>query len=181
MTEEEKDQKNREAIIRVKGNEWNEEQIEQAVENLRRLRHVDSEEWQKKIEEANRAADQRDYEIHAARPKSNPISEEEFDNLVDKARARKEEIDNRPRDWDAPPRWGVTLQEYLETDWVLAAYAVNPGETYRAVWGRYPKLTGHHGHTPEYWRKEKYYVCKAIACGIADTAEEAVQYFKDNK
>ena len=78
MTEEEKDQENREAIIRVKGNEWTEEQIEQAVDNLRKLRHMDSAEWQKHIEEEDRAADQRDYKIHAARPKSEPISEEEF-------------------------------------------------------------------------------------------------------
>ena len=180
MTEEEKDQENREAIIRIKGDEWNAEQVEQAVDNLRKLRHMDSAEWQKHIEEEDRAADKRDYEIHAARPKSAPMSEEEFENLIDKAKAEKERVESLPRDWREPPS-NVTLWDYMETEWTLAAYAVNPGETYRAIWGRYPKLTGHYGHTPEYWRKEKYFVCKAIACGIADTAEKAVQYFKDNK
>lgn len=177
LTEEQKRQKDREVIVRVKGNEWSAEEIENVVDFFSKRRTMSHEEWQDLMEEKNRITEQADYEMYCKCPTREFYTEEEFDGLTDIALEKYEWARKNIKD-----NWHLsTLSGCMEDEWTMAAYYVNPGEWYRAFHCHYPQLTLHHGHTPQYWHKEKYFVSKALACGYAKTAEEAVEYFKENK
>lgn len=177
LTEEQKRQRDREAIIRVKGNEWSAEEIENVVDFFSKRRTISHKEWRDLIEKENRIAEQADYEMYCKRPTREFYTEEGFEGLEDIALEKYEWARENIKDgYHACP-----LSDYMEGQWTMAAYYVNPGEWYRAFHCHYPQLTLHPGHTPLYWHKEKYFVSKALACGYAKTAEEAVEYFKENK
>lgn len=101
---------------------------------------------------------QREYENMAALPHKRYLTEKEYDDMCERAGDDRE------------------LMHHVLN---LAALEANAGEWYRAWFDR--DIFDSRKHTPEYLDERLYWIDKGIACGIADTAEEAERYFKDNK
>lgn len=141
----------------------------------KRLSKMSPEEWQAEIEEENRLREEKEYKIYLSFGRAKPFSEKEFNDIVDTSHKRylKAQEENKV---------GYCFEyDFYWSDINDAAKKVNPGEWYRVWLGHYPRFVDKYGHSAKWVRQADYYVNKALACGIAKTAEEAVQYFKDNK
>lgn len=134
-----------------------------------------NEEWQAKIEEENRLREEEEYKRYLARSKNSPLSEKEFDEIEEESYSRYLKAQEEGK------AGYCSRYDFYWSDINDAACAVNPGEWYRAWHLHYPTLISKWGHSIKWMRQADYYVNKALACGIAKTAEEAVQYFEGNK
>lgn len=115
--------------------------------------------------------EQEDLAFYSDMPHNPPMTEEKFDN-----------IENDVIEKFKKERGGYScLSDWLMCAYNKAALDVIPEEYYRVWYGRYPKLYDTYKHTPKYNNQAYYYINKALACGIAKTAEEAIQYFQDNR
>ncbi len=124
-----------------------------------------------KIEEQYKKQEQEEIEIFSRRPTIPPITEEEFDQIGQQA---AEEFHQNPDKWGTAGDSSRMAQGDI-------AFQVNPVEYYRVWFSRSPCRFSTYGHTLQYITKATYYIDKALACGIAKTAEEAVQYFNNKK
>lgn len=126
-------------------------------------------------EEYSRELERLQIEYWSSLPKEEPMSVEEFDALEDAAigRFEKDKADGKCR--------YVTLSDYLRGAYNDAARRVNPGEYYRVWSGCYPCYYSTWSHSHEHNNKAYYYINKALACGLADNAADAVKWFEDNK
>lgn len=103
-------------------------------------------------------------------PHGDPMTEEDFDQIEVETRERCAESGDAQSDVD----------KQVEAAWRDAASRVNPMEWYRVWYCRHPMLYDAQAHSPEQNHLASYRINKAIACGFAETAEEAVRYFEDN-
>lgn len=105
-----------------------------------------------------------------------PLTEEEFRAIDDIA------LDDYDRDASLGRNMSwVTLQDYIISRRNEAARAVNPCAFMMLHFGR-PCGYNTWEHTPQYNEKFLGYLCnKAIACGYAQTAEEAVKWAEEHK
>ena len=103
-------------------------------------------------------------------PHGDPMTEEDFDQIEGETRRRHEEQGDAHED----------VNDLVEAAWRDAACKVIPEEWFRVWYGRYPIIYDAQAHSPEHNHLAAYYIDKALACGFAKTAEEAVRYFEDN-
>lgn len=137
---------------------------------------VDSEAWQRQIEEENRAYEEEEYRRYSSLDKSEPLTEKEFDDILAASEVR---YNQALKDGKAGY---CSAYDFYWNDINEAARSVNPGEWYKVwLYHHSEAYINKFGHTVKWMRQADYLVNKALACGIAKTAEEAAQYFKDNK
>lgn len=139
------------------------------------MAEFNEEEFNARVEREARLHEAEEIELFSRKPKSPPMTEKEFDGIKESSAARFEKAKSENKTgycgvWD-----------FYVMDMMDAARAVNPVEWYRVWHGNYPKYYSSWGHTLKYMHQAHYYINKALACGIAETAAEAVQYFNDNK
>ena len=132
------------------------------------MEDFDREAYSKKYE-----ADQIEY--WTTWPAREPYTAEEFDNLEQAATMEF-------RDMQQVGKAGyVTLMDMCRSKWNDAARNVNPGEHWKVWNGSYPCYYSTWDHPQKYNNMAYYYINKALACGFADNATDAVKWFKDNK
>ena len=139
------------------------------------MAEFNEEEFNARVEREARLHEAEEIELFSRKPKSPPMTEKEFDDIKESSAARFEKAKSENKTgycgvWD-----------FYVMDMMDVARAVNPVEWYRVWHGNYPKYYSSWGHTLKYMHQAHYYINKALACGIAETAAEAVQYFQDNK
>lgn len=110
-----------------------------------------------------------------SQPKTAPMTAQEFDELENVA------LERYRRDKAAGKAGYCFFSDYRASAWSDAARGVSPGEWFRVWHGNYPCYYSTWDHSPKYNQQARYYINKALACGLADSAADAVQYFKDNK
>ncbi len=120
-------------------------------------------------------AERRQIEYWSSWPRESPMSAEEYDALEGAT------IDRYNKDRAQGKCRYVTLSDYLQNAYDDAARKVNPGEHYKVWNGNYPCYYSTWDHTPKYNAKAHYYINKALACGFADNAADAVRWFEANK
>lgn len=104
-----------------------------------------------------------------------PLTEEEFRAIDDIA------LDDYERDSSLGRTRYTTLRDYALTRRERAAREVNPRAFMLLHFGR-PCVYSTWEYTPQYNDKFLGYLCnKAIACGYAQTAEEAVKWAEEHK
>ena len=132
-------------------------------------------EWQKKINDENRLREEEEYKRYSSMEKTEPLTEQEFEGILEQSdeRYNKALEENKASYCSACDFYWADIND--------AARSVNPGEWYRAWHCHYPRLIDKWGHSIEWMRQADYYVNKALACGYAKTAEEAVDWFMENK
>lgn len=118
-------------------------------------------------------ADQIEY--WATWPTRKPYTAEEFDNLEQVAMMEFKALRQ------AGKVGYVSLMDMLRSRWNDAARSVNPSEHWRVWNGNYPCYYSTWNHSPKHNNKACFYINKALACGYAKTAGEAVRWFEENK
>lgn len=128
-----------------------------------------------KLDEKYRQKEKEDIEKISMWPKEPLMTEAEFDAIENKAIKRF----RKARDEDKAG-YG-SAYDFIRRDWSDAACSVNPVEWFKVWFGNYPSYYNSWDHSPEYNFKAKYYINKALACGLSDNAADAVKYFVENK
>lgn len=116
---------------------------------------------------------QKEYEELAAWPHKRYFTEKEYDNL------REQAIKQFERDTKDGRSGYCNISDYIYHRLTQAAMDANAGEWYRAWFDK--DIFNSWEHTVKYYNERVYWVNRAIACGIAKTAEEAESYFKEHK
>ncbi len=139
------------------------------------MAEFDEKEFNARVEREARLREAEEIEFFSRKPKAPAMTEKEFDKIKETSAARfeKAKSENKTR--------YCSVWDFYVLDMMDAARAVNPAEWYKVWHGNYPKYYSSWGHTLKYMHQAHYYINKALACGIAKTAAEAVQYFNDNK
>lgn len=127
------------------------------------------------IEAYYRDKEKEDILFWESQPKTAPMTTQEFDELEDAA------LEQYRKDKAAGKAGYCSFSDYQASAWSDAAHSVNPGEWFKVWHGNYPCYYSTWCHSPKYNQQARYYINKALACGIVDNAADAVQYFKDNK
>lgn len=104
-----------------------------------------------------------------------PLTEEEFRAIDDIA------LDDYNRDTSLGRTRYTTLRDYVLTRRERAAREVNP-RAFMLLYFDCPCVYSTWEHTPQYNDRFLSYLCnKAIACGYAQTAQEAVKWAEEHK
>lgn len=139
------------------------------------MQEFNEEEFSARIEREARLREAEEIEFFSHKPVSPPLTEKEFDAIKEYSAARYEKAKS-----EGKVKY-CSVWDFYTSDVMDAAEKVNPVEWYKVWHGNYPKYYTSWGHTLKYMHEAHYYINKALACGIAKTAAEAVQYFQDNK
>ncbi len=139
------------------------------------MQEFDEKEFSARIEEEAKRREAEDIERFSRMSVSAPLTEQEFDSIKEQSRLRFEQAKRENK------AGYCSIWDFYVLDMMDAAKRVNPAEWYKVWHGNYPKYYSSWGHTLKYMHQAHYYINKALACGIAKTAAEAVQYFQDNK
>lgn len=134
---------------------------------------TEKDEWQNKINEENRLREEKEYQWYSSLGQDISLTERQFENIAEESEKRYLQALKQNK------AGYCTLYDFYWSDINAAARSVNPGEWFKVWHCHYPCLINKWGHSIAWMRKADYYVNKALACGIAETAEEAVEYFKE--
>lgn len=133
------------------------------------------EELTARIDQEYRQKEKEDIERMSSYGTMPPMTEAEFDAIEQKA------VNRYLKARDEGKANYTSAYDFIRMDWSNAAHDVNPVEWFRVWFGHYPRYYNSWAHSQQYNNKAKYYINKALACGLADNAADAVKYFEENK
>lgn len=108
-------------------------------------------------------------------PSREPYTDEEFDNLEQVATAKYTDMRENGK------AGYVTLMDMFCFEWNSAARDVNPGEHWKVWNSTKPCYYDTWVHNAKYNNQANFFINKALACGYAKTAAEAVKWFDEHR